>query len=534
MKLSVFFILLFFILSQNLYSSISKNTYKAVKSGNLKKIKYLVNKKNVNNLNSDGETIINYAIISGNLKTVKYLIKIGANINNKAKIKYNFIIKNKKVKKIIKTKEENTKYGDTPLIIAIKTGDEEIVSLLIEKGAIINLKNNHSNIPINISVKKNNIPITKYLIKKGAKVNPEHDSWNVPLILGIRNDNLEMVKLLVENGADINRKESVYMKPIKIAVLDFDFTDKFTDQRLEIIKYLVKKGAVLDDNILYLAVKANSVKLIKFLLENGAKLKLNDKYGDTPYELAAEKGYLGILKKLFATKKNKEIINKSFFKAVGKKNNEEMINYLISLNADINYIDDKTGKNILIRAIEKNNINLVKLIVKKSANVNFISKHGYTPLMASINNYEIIKYLINNKAKVNLYNPKYSQNLLSYAISMGDDNNVIKLLIKKRANTKNALYNASIKFNNEIVELLLTKNIKINKKYKGETPLTATVKYATYNMRDFNRKPNIKKTLTILISKGGEINKKYLESKDIKSHKKLYAFIKSEMKKYTK
>ncbi len=532
MKTLIFFLLISLISTQSIYAKINKKIYKAIKLNHMKTIKHLINKRNVNQLDSNGETILNYAIINGNIKIIKYLVKQGININKKSKVKYKFIIKNREIKKTIKIIENNKNIGDTPLIVAIKANKDNIAKFLITLGAKINLKNNRSNTPLNTAIKNQNIELIKYLIKKSAQLNPKYESWNTPLIVAIETQNLDIIKLLVKHGANINTANSNDVTPLYYSFGFSGTNNKFTEKKFKIVKYLINNGAKLEDNTLYNSIRTKSLKLVDFLIKKGATLSKDARKQDYEFKLAAKLGTIDIFKKLLNLKNTKEVISKAFFESVGTKNNNKMVNYLISLGVDVNYIDDKTGKNILIKAIESNDIKLVKLIVSKGGNVNFISKYGYTPLMAAINNLEITKYLIENKARVNLYNPKYNQNLLSYAISMGNNNNdVIKYLIKKRASIKNTLYNASIKFNEEIIKILISKNVKINKKHKGDTPLNASIKYAVYNIHNFEKNPHIKSTISLLISKGGKFDKDYLESQEVKKHKKLYKFIKSKIKK---
>jgi len=85
MKTLILFLLISLVSTQSVYAKINKKIYKAIKLNHMKTIKHLINKRNVNQLNSDGETILNYAIINGNIKIVKYLVKLDININKKSK-----------------------------------------------------------------------------------------------------------------------------------------------------------------------------------------------------------------------------------------------------------------------------------------------------------------------------------------------------------------------------------------------------------------------------------------------------------------
>jgi ankyrin repeat protein len=68
---------------------------------------------------------------------------------------------------------------------------------------------------------------------------------------------------------------------------------------------------------------------------------------------------------------------------------------------------DSYGNTILMKAIENNDINGVKYLIKNGANINHQLKCGSTALMvAAVNgNLSIVKYLVKNGADVNLGHP---------------------------------------------------------------------------------------------------------------------------------
>ncbi|WP_353289127.1 ankyrin repeat domain-containing protein [Wolbachia endosymbiont (group A) of Pogonocherus hispidulus] len=73
--------------------------------------KYLVDKKDVNVKNDEGNTPLHLAVEEGNLEAVKHLIEKGAGIN------------------------AVNRYGYTPLRIAAYKGSTDIAVYLVEKGA---------------------------------------------------------------------------------------------------------------------------------------------------------------------------------------------------------------------------------------------------------------------------------------------------------------------------------------------------------------------------------------------------------------
>ena len=271
MKFQYSILLLMFVFSQVLFSSIAKSSYQAIKTNNIKKVKSLIKRSNVNKLNEDKETIINYAIIKGNIKIVKHLIKLKAKLNIKSKVNYAFTIKNSKIINSIKITQDIGANGDTPLLLAIKTQNLELVKLLVKNGADVNFEK--PNTPLKIAIKENNIDIVKFLLKKGAKLDLVYDSWVTPLFLAIDNNNIDIFNLLIQNGEKINKKNLKRTSPLGYALLSIE-KNKLSNERLKMIKYLISKKAKINDRALYYATNSGSLKLVNLVISNGAKIDL--------------------------------------------------------------------------------------------------------------------------------------------------------------------------------------------------------------------------------------------------------------------
>ncbi|MGL5834721.1 MAG: ankyrin repeat domain-containing protein, partial [Waterburya sp.] len=120
----------------------------------------------------------------------------------------------------------------------------------------------------------------------------------------------------------------------------------------------------------------------------------------------------------------------------GKINAEDFLSHGGNPN-----IDDG-GNNILHRAVSRENLALIKLLLSHGADVNKPDDRGDTPLLYSrANNKKIVKLLIDNGANVNTQN-EYGTSILHFDT------------------------------NKEIVELLITNGANVNAQTsKGETPL---------------------------------------------------------------
>lgn len=114
-----------------------------------------------------------------------------------------------------------------------------------------------------------NLEVIKFLLKQGADINAydtkEDDCNNAyhhvgytPLISAIKqNKNFTTIKFLVEHGAHVNLSEDVGTTPLTEAVRKSD---------LELIKYLIENGAKVTNRDIKVALsKNNNTTIIDYL-----------------------------------------------------------------------------------------------------------------------------------------------------------------------------------------------------------------------------------------------------------------------------
>ena len=131
--------------------------FNSINTGSVNQIKEsLDNGVDVNCKNHNQDTPLRIAIIKRNMKKncdknylniIKLLLNYGANPNIKSKI-----------------------LGSTPLLLAIYKKDYELVLLLIQNGANINLPNKLYNYPLISAAKYGSLKIVKLLLENGAKI----------------------------------------------------------------------------------------------------------------------------------------------------------------------------------------------------------------------------------------------------------------------------------------------------------------------------------------------------------------------------
>jgi len=154
----------------------------------------------------DGETLLTFSCKYKGNERIKKIINYGIDVNI-----------------------SNTN-GDTPLTIACKKGNIEIVKYLIEIAhAKISTKDIYGNSPLIIACFFMHDKIAKYLINKIRELKLDlnmrnHDNYS-PLTISKYFNNLSIKNYLIENGANENESENI----IKPVTLEIDSEKNYTD-----------------------------------------------------------------------------------------------------------------------------------------------------------------------------------------------------------------------------------------------------------------------------------------------------------------
>lgn len=157
------------------------------------------------------------------------------------------------------------------------------------------------------------------------------------------------------------------------------------------------------------------------------------------------------------------------------KNQSSALQVLLEHGADSNLVIDSDGTTLLMRAAYNGSLEAVKLLVKHLAYCDSISKTGNTALKlaTSVNQYDIVTFLLDHGANCNLQTSKYKNLPLHLAIQWAAEDKVSLALIKLLA--------------------FYTDNIDAAD-HRGDTALMIAVSYKLYEI------------IHILVSLGANIN----------------------------
>jgi ankyrin repeat protein len=89
----------------------------------------------------------------------------------------------------------------TPLHLAIYSNFSEIVRMLIDARANLNVQDKHGDTPLHVAIMKNNLIIVQMLIDAGADVNVQAKNGRTALHLAADLREKEIVRMLIDAGA---------------------------------------------------------------------------------------------------------------------------------------------------------------------------------------------------------------------------------------------------------------------------------------------------------------------------------------------
>ncbi len=389
-------------------------------------------------------------------------------------------------------------FDATVYAILENVDNKTIKHLLTKNGNGVNKLTHDGRTYIFWAAYKNNTKLVKHLINNGANTNILDDKGysvlNFAAVGGVTNTKL--YDLLIANGANLTK--DVTPKGANALHLVAPNVDNF-----KVIDYFISKGLSItstdnDGNTVfnYVAQKGNT-KMLDLLIKKGV-----------PYQSLNKNGGNAII---FATKGARRHTNSlNFFKYLEglgispnittkngttplhnlAYNNKDLAsyNYFISKGVNTNQAD-KDGNTALLNAASRNSLEIIKLLVQKSDNINHTNNSGYSALTKAMRNSpEVIEFLLQKKAEVSV-NDKKGYNLAYHLFKTYNDKNIVDFNKKLTLLEANGLKTAAINKNgSSLYHLAVEKNstsmiqfikkyaIDINTKNKdGLTPLQLAV-----------------------------------------------------------
>jgi len=224
----------------------SRELVDAVRDSDPNKIKELLeNGANPNCRTNLDRTLLEVALLNNDNASLKALVEHGANITARGRdgctMLFNSVLYgNMEAARYLMGKGarfvERQRASTSILLDSVRRSDKELIELLLNAGAEIN-DNSGFWSPLGIAIKEKNIEIVKFLIEKGADPDLEVSGHSdAPILRALKLKAYDIAKLLIDSGADPNCGED-YKNPLTIVA---------EQDNVEMMKYLLEKGARID------------------------------------------------------------------------------------------------------------------------------------------------------------------------------------------------------------------------------------------------------------------------------------------------
>jgi ankyrin repeat protein len=362
------------------------------------------------------------------------------------------------------------------LMNAIENHRVEIAKFFLEKNIDLNMKDSDGRTPLMVAAFEDLVDIVRILLEKGANIlETDVDGDTVLRYMHaftedpLTENRFTIMKLMIDHGLDVN--STVFEAPL--------FVNSCYDNHVEVTKYLYEKGANVHSidtengrNALSAAVKKNNLEMITFLLEKGVDVNNVDKDGQSVLFRALDSNEVNMdivnaLLNAGANIHHKTSNDISIFRKACIIRNMDVVKALIAKGIDVNqeYNDDNDilysanaeilqlffdsglefdiqsdfGNELLAYKACAADIDSVKLLLEKGANVNGHTECGATPLLEACSmvydekSVEMIKFLLEHGANPNLcYQNEGKVSPLHKAVQEGSLE-AVKLLVEHGA-----------------------------------------------------------------------------------------------------
>jgi uncharacterized protein len=224
------------------------------------------------------------------------------------------------------------------------------------------------------------------LVQQGADVNAREEDGTTALAWAANHSNVGIAELLLSKGANPNLTNGLGIGPLSLAI---------TNGSSQIIQMLLGKGA--DPNVarengetpLMTAARLGQAETIRLLLDRGADAKARDKkFGQTALMWAA--GHPAAVRLLIEHGADVHTVTTAWdvkytiyaptTVTLGKTG--------IPWNTDGAYTSKKGGLNALFFAVQKHDLESVRVLLDAGLDVNQAAADGATPLLASLYNWD--------------------------------------------------------------------------------------------------------------------------------------------------
>ncbi|XP_046331590.1 ankyrin repeat domain-containing protein 50-like isoform X1 [Haliotis rufescens] len=424
-------------------------------------------------VDSNGRTLLHTAAHQGNLQVVNLLLTKGANI------------------------EAIDKTGQTPLNLAARQGYAEVVEVLLKAKAEVDHADNDGWTALRSAAWGGHTAVVGILLKAGAKVDHADSDQRTALRAAAWGGHEDIVLKLLEHGANVNKADNegrtaliaaAYMGHVEIVqhLLDYqaDINHEDCDGR-----------TALSVAALCIPASEGHEKVVSSLLERGAEVDHQDHDGMTPLVVAAYEGHSDVCELLLewdADVDHSDHNNRTALWAAASMGHAKVVAQLLFWGAAVDHIDAE-GRTVLCVAAAQGSVAVVQQLLDRGLDEMHRDNSGWTPLhMAAYEGHtEVCQIIIEQGAKINEIDND-GRTPLIHAAQEGHAP-VVACLLEHHAHIdhrshdgKTALRVAALEGHRDVLEILVTEGGNINyKDADGRSTLYVLALENQFNMAQY-------------------------------------------------
>ncbi|QRI42761.1 ankyrin repeat protein [Mudlarkpox virus] len=258
--------------------------------------------------------------------------------------------------------------------------DINLCDIFIKYNANVNIIDKSNRTPLFYAVKKDDYDMVKLLLDNGANVNVQDSvGYSCLHFAGIHNSSTEIISTLIQYGTELNSCDWVGRTPLHVFVIESNF---------EAVKLLLKAGAYVNVRdkcrqfpIYYSVVKSDHL-ISGLLLKYGANPNTLSDSGETLLSIAVTSSNTFLVEQLLLY--GAEVDNGGYnipppiISAINV-NNYETVKLLLQNGADTNrHMED--GRTSLHVSVYWNNVNIIDELLSHGSDINNVDINGKTPL----------------------------------------------------------------------------------------------------------------------------------------------------------